>query len=408
MTDSREAHDAHKTLSDLRDHLARHDKPIAFFFGAGTSCAVRVPDPTKAGETLPVIPAVAGLTKACKAKADELGEKYQKAWEAIEAYCGENGIDPNIESILSRLRMMLGAVGNDDRLSGLNSEEIGTIEESVRKTIAEIVTPDLRVIPADHPHRKFAKWLNKSSRQNPVEIFTVNYDVLVEHALEAERIPLFDGFVGAYQPFFNPDSLRRLESAPGQNWTRLWKMHGSVTWRRIEKDGRFRVVRGEPDTAGEMILPSFQKYDESRQQPYSAFADRLSRLLEKDDALLIIAGFGFGDEHINDLIFGALENRPRTHVYALQYLEPPEECDLTRRAAQRPNMIVMGPETGIIGGRRLSWAPNESPESMKVAFELMDSGEPVGGSNSGDKKSGRMKIGDFAAFCDFLDSMTAS
>lgn len=33
-------HDAHKTIADLRDHLARHDKPIAFLFGAGTSCAV--------------------------------------------------------------------------------------------------------------------------------------------------------------------------------------------------------------------------------------------------------------------------------------------------------------------------------------------------------------------------------
>ncbi|MEQ8399387.1 MAG: SIR2 family protein [Silicimonas sp.] len=405
MTNSHEVHDAHKTLSDLRDHLARHDKPTAFFFGAGTSCAVRIPDPTNAGATIPVIPAVAGLTKTCKERAAGLGEKFQEAWEEIETYCSENDIDPNIESILSRLRMMLGAVGNDDTLSGLNKGEIETIEESVRKTIAEIVAPDLSGVPADHPHRKFSRWLNKSSRQKPLEIFTVNYDVLVEHALEAERIPVFDGFIGAYQPFFNPDSLRRLESAPGQNWTRLWKMHGSVTWRRIEKDGRFRVVRGEPDPDGEMIYPSFQKYDESRQQPYSAFIDRLSRFLEKDDALLIIAGFSFGDEHINDLIFGALENRPRTHVYALQFGEPPEEGDLAKRAAQRLNMIVIGPKTGIIGGRRLPWSPDESHESMKVAFELIDCGDRDGDGEG--TKTGRMKVGDFAAFCDFLDSMTA-
>ena len=405
MTNSHEVHDAHKTLSDLRDHLARHDKPIAFFFGAGTSCAAHIPDPTDADITTPVIPAVAGLTKKCKERAAGLGEKFKRAWEAIETYCATNDIDPNIENILSRLRMMLGAVGNDDTLSGLNRGEIQIIEESMRKTIAEIVTPDLGVIAADYPHRKFGRWLNKSSRQIPLEIFTVNYDVLVEHALEAERIPIFDGFVGAYQPFFNPDSLRRLESAPGQNWTRLWKMHGSVTWRRIVNDGRFRVVRGESDPDGEMIYPSFQKYDESRQQPYSAFADRFGRFLEKDDALLIIAGFSFGDEHINDLIFGALENRPRTHVYALQFDEPPEEGDLAKRAARQPNMIVMGPDTGIIGGRRLRWAPNESHGSMKVAFELVDSGDPDGGAEK--SKLGRMKVGDFAAFCDFLDSMTA-
>jgi outer membrane protein assembly factor BamD (BamD/ComL family) len=42
MNNTQQTHDAQKTLANLRDHLARHDKPIAFFFGAGTSCAVAV------------------------------------------------------------------------------------------------------------------------------------------------------------------------------------------------------------------------------------------------------------------------------------------------------------------------------------------------------------------------------
>ena len=235
---------------------------------------------------------------------------------------------------------------------------------------------------------------------------SVNYDVLIEHGLEAERIPLFDGFVGSFRPFFHPDSLHRLEAAPGGNWTRLWKMHGSVTWRRIDQDGRVRVVRGEPDPAGEMIYPSFQKYDESRQQPYAAFTDRLSRFLEQDDALLIVAGFSFGDEHINNLVFGALENRPRTHVYALQFDERPEDSDLVKRAYQRPNMIVIGPSTGIIGGRRAAWAPVESPLFMDCGvFELKANASADHGENA-DAKIGVMKIGDFASFCDFLESMT--
>ena len=408
MTEAQKTHDAQKTLSDLRDHLARHDKPIAFFFGAGTSCAVRVPEPKDAAKTRPLIPAVGELTKVCQDEANRLGDKYKSAWESIDIKCKENGQDSNVENVLSHLRLMLSAIGNDDTLSGLNKDEIGTLEETVRKTIARVVTPDLGVIPDDHTHRKFAQWLVKTSRQNPVELFTVNYDVLVEYALEAERIPIFDGFVGSYQPFFNADSLRRHESAPGANWARLWKMHGSVTWRRIEKDGRIRVVRGDPDTAGEMIYPSFQKYDESRQQPYSAFTDRLSRFLEQDDALLIVAGFSFSDEHINNLIFGALENRPRTHVYALQYEELPEENDVIKRAYQRSNMIVVGPETGIIGGQRAAWAPVESPAFMDVAFELKaDEADPGGEADNVEAKSGLMKIGDFGSFCDFLESMIA-
>ena len=408
MNSEQQPHDVQKTLADLRDHLARHDKPIAFFFGAGTSCAVRVTSPQGNAQSKPVIPAVAGLTAMSKKDAGDLGEKYAKAWESIEAHCKEIKQDPTVENILSRLRMMLGAVGKTDTLVGLKKYEIEKLEECVRKTIARVVTPDLNGIPVDFPHRKFARWLVKTSRQNPVEIFTVNYDVLIEHGLEAERIPLFDGFVGSFRPFFHPDSLRRLEAAPGASWTRLWKMHGSVTWRRVSQDGRVRVVRGEPDPAGEMIYPSFQKYDESRQQPYAAFTDRLSRFLDQDDALLIVAGFSFGDEHINNLVFGALENRPRTHVYALQFDDRPEDCDLVKRAYQRPNMIVICPRTGIIGGRRAAWAPVESPSFMDGVFEMKanasaDNGENVG---NADVKTGLMKIGDFTSLCDFLESMT--
>ena len=87
-------------------------------------------------------------------------------------------------------------------------------------------------------------------------------------------------------------------------------MHGSVTWRKETIGGRVRVVRGSPDQSGEMILPSFQKYDESRQQPYASFTDRLSRFLETDDALLVVCGFGFGDQHINNLILRSTGKPP--------------------------------------------------------------------------------------------------
>ena len=149
-----------------------------------------------------------------------------------------------------------------------------------------------------------------------------------------------------------------------------------------------------------MIYPSFQKYDESRQQPYTAFADRLSRFLEQDDALLVVSGFSFGDQHINNLIFGALESQPRTHVYALQFEEPTDESDLVKRATQRYNMIVVGPETGIIGGFRAAWATENNLDFMSTVFE---SEEMTGGNTM---KKGRMKIGDFANFAAFLEKMT--
>lgn len=393
------AHDARKTIADLRDHLARHDKPIAFLFGAGTSCSVKAV-PADGEPEKPLIPAVAGLTRICASEVQGLGKEYAEAWTKVEAQCGRGGKSANIEDVLSQLRMMLAAIGEQDKLLGLDRTGIARFEETVRRTIAKIVNPAIEMIPEETPHRSLARWLAKTSRQQPVEIFTLNYDVLIEMAFEAERIPLFDGFVGSYRPFFLPDSLRRPEAAPGLNWVRLWKMHGSVTWRRENRGGRERIVRGEPDASGEMILPSFHKYDESRQQPYAAFIDRLARFLDQDDALLVTSGFSFSDEHINNVIFSAIENRPRTHVYALQHSDVAEDHDLHKRALRQRNLIVVGSKTGIIGGRRAEWSLDEPTPFVDVVFE-------PGPKTDADPqpKTGQLKLGDFAKFCEFLRSM---
>ena len=395
------SHDANKTVADLRDHLARHDKPIAFLFGAGTSCSVKAILPDGAAPDEPLIPAVAGLTQICATEVRGLGKKYAQAWSKVEAQCASNGAIPNVEAILSRLRMMLGAMGTEDKLLGLDHSGIAKFEETVRRTIARVSNPDRRRIPEETPHRLMARWVARMSRKYPVEIFTLNYDVLLEMAFEAERIPLFDGFVGSYRPFFLPDSLRRAEIAPGSNWVRLWKMHGSVTWRRENHDGRARIVRGEPDASGEMILPSFHKYDESRQQPYAAIIDRLARFLDQDDALLITSGFSFGDEHVNNVVFSGIENRPRTHVYSFQFEEVAEENELARRAQRQRNLIVVGPKTGMIGGRRAEWKLDDPAPVTNVAFELAPATE-----TSPKPTNGQMKLGDFAYFCQFLRSMS--
>lgn len=400
-------HDPEKTLSDLRDHLSRHDKPIAFLFGAGTSCAVRVPGPCEASKTRPLIPAVEELTQVCKSKASELGDKYAKAWGLIEQQCQLNGRKANIEDLLSRFRIMRTAIGSGDTLCGLNGSEIACLERLVRRTIAEVVNPDLEALSDEWPHRKFAKWMLRISRQKAVEVFTLNYDVLLEHALELERVPVFDGFVGTYRPFFHADAVRRKEAAPGENWARLWKLHGSVTWKRIFVDGIPRVIRQEPHLDGEMIYPSFEKYHESRQLPYSAFTDRLSRFLEQDGALLVTAGFNFGDEHINNVVFRALESSPRTHVYALQFIELSDQHDAIKSAGRLANLSICGPETGVIGGVRGKWAYPGS-----VAFkDMIGKAESTGTDGCGDANGatvecGTMKLVDFALFCDFLENMT--
>jgi hypothetical protein len=61
-------HDPRQFIEEMRDHLAAHDKPLAFLFGAGTSAAINMAPPPKPGEKpsfKPLIPAINGLTEYC-------------------------------------------------------------------------------------------------------------------------------------------------------------------------------------------------------------------------------------------------------------------------------------------------------------------------------------------------------
>lgn len=410
-------HDPRKVLETLRSHLTQPETNVAFLLGAGTSCAVRVQVPGDGDAakddapptTRPLIPNVAELTAIAEKeirKLDPDGETkwFGSAFDAMEAEIRPTGRPTNIEDILSCVRRKLFAVGESDTLAGLSKAALAQFERTIRETIAAQVNPDRSNFPERLPHEEFVRWIARMPRAHPVEIFTTNYDILIETALEAERVAAFDGFVGCNQPFFSHESLTRPESAPGQAWTRLWKIHGSINWKLDTVRGRTRVIRTEPHNDGEMILPSHHKYDESRKQPYSALLERLTRVLDRDDAILFVCGYSFSDDHINAIIFDALEAKRRPHVVALQYLDPEPDSILANRAGRFLNLMVLGPGAAHIGGRRGEWKLEEIRGAAPLAQAFRLNEIPEGESATG---AGKLLLGDFARFAEFLGSLTS-
>ena len=105
-----------------------------------------------------------------------------------------------------------------------------------------------------------------------------------------------------------------------------------------------------------MILPSLRKYEESRKQPYVAMLDRLRRLLsERDEIVLITAGYSFGDQHINEVIIEALAVNPGLHVFALCYEEPATDGILATTAREQRQFVVLAPDSAVVGGERGEW-----------------------------------------------------
>lgn len=404
-------HDPKKFVEDLRDHLARHDRPLSFLFGAGTSSAINIapaPKKNRPRDFTPLIPAIKQLTEICKKDALSKGEKFQTAWQFLEAECEQQSNPNNIESILSGVRRKIDAMTTEDILIGLARSELVGLEECIKSTIARVVTPDEQTIPPSIAHDVFADWIKNASRNSPIEIFTTNYDVLIERSLEKAKIPVFDGFIGSYQPFFVSDCIERKELLPGKGWVRLWKIHGSVNWTIISDAHTSSIVRTAPSTSGEMILPSHRKYNDSQREPYLTLLARLSQTLKSDDALLITCGYSFGDEHINSVLFSALENSPRSHIISFQYAPISEQDKIVHYSKTRKKILVVGPNAAVIGGEFGDWRLQEvvgdaTSGFMDIAF---DSEAEVDSSASA--CSGIMKLGDFNSFCKFLETINVS
>jgi hypothetical protein len=255
------------------------------------------------------------------------------------------------------------------------------------------------------PFITLASWLSSVDRSTPSELFTTNYDVLIERALERLEIPYFDGFVGSVEPFFLPACVeaeigRKDESIyPPRSWVRLWKLHGSINWKLIAGPHRgdriIRAARSHPEPQDElMIFPSRTKYSDSRKLPFVAYQDRLSRVLGSGEVLLVVLGFSFGDDHLNDIIFRALRHNNRLAVTALRYA-PMENADdiLLAKAAELRNLTVYGPDGAIVGGVRGSWGkPSKEAPKDRSPWDFWDS----------DKN--KFTLGDFQSFAQYLRS----
>ena len=334
-------HNPDQYMASLRQIIGQGRKRIGLLVGAGIPAGI--PSPGGKG---PLIPAVAGLT-SCVLTA--LSPKYGGALDAVKAELK----DPNIENILSRVRSLAGVIGKTP-VHGLDSAGHKALSDAICTEIGKIVNQPLPAAPS--PYSDFVNWISGAERDNAVEIFTTNYDLLFEQALERAKIPFFDGFAGASQPFFDPSSVSSNDLPP--RWVRLWKLHGSLGW---ESNPQGEIIRTGSANAAHLVFPEHLKYDQTQKAPYAALFDRLRAFLMTHDTLLIATGFSFADAHVSARIDECLTANPSASVFAFQFKslnDEPFACDIAKR---RPNMSVYAPDRAMINGIDASWRIGDPP-----------------------------------------------
>ena len=241
---------------------------IGFLIGAGCPLAIRVPD---GSTTKPLIPDIAGLTEQVKqaiANDGNLKAISEEVWNRVVL----RGIPvPTIEDVLGHVRTLASLCEGKSTIDGFPREKLVELDQAICNKVKEVVS---QTLPAsDTPYHALASWIQAICRDKPVEIFTTNYDLLLEQALEEQRVPYFDGFVGSDSAFLDLESMAE-DDLPAR-WARLWKIHGSVNW-WMTKGEKIRRCRDNVEGEQLLIYPSHVKYDQSRQMPYYAMLDRLA------------------------------------------------------------------------------------------------------------------------------------
>ncbi len=340
-------HNPDRFMLDLRQILSQGRKKIGLLIGAGAPTALKIDlegNLSEAGE--PIIPDVKGLTKIVVGELEEADEAI------ISKLTADLGSNPNIEAILTKIRKLSLAIGNET-IHGLDSSGYSALAERICEKIGGIVGPTLPTGP--NPYSELVSWIGGTHREHGIEIFTPNYDLLLEEAFERARLPYFDGFSGSYLPFFDPVSIET-DSLPAR-WSRLWKLHGSLGW-EINGDS---VIRSGKREATTLIYPDHLKYDHITRQPYSSLFERLKKFLTTPDTLLICSGFSFFDAHIRAVLDEALAKNNHTAILAFQYRPLEDESLAIEAAMSRPNLSVYAKDGAVIFGVKGKWQPGQPP-----------------------------------------------
>jgi hypothetical protein len=177
-----ENHDPLQCVTQLRQTLSADKLPIGFFLGAGCPCAVRIQD-KDGNESHPIIPDVKGLT-ALVHSVISASVTGNTAYAKLNGAFAEDGVtDATIEVMLNRIRSFREVAGKAG-VRGLSFDELDNLDRESCRSIRDIVTCSL---PAEiTPYHALASFIG-SHRSPFTEIFTTNYDILIEQALENRR-----------------------------------------------------------------------------------------------------------------------------------------------------------------------------------------------------------------------------
>ena len=255
------------------------------------------------------------------------------------------------------------------------------IAENLKKLANSVLGSERSIATAENNQRESAfnvlvnflmSFASRNGTRDRLQIFTTNYDRLIECGSEMAGLHLLDRFVGQLCPLFrssrldldmhyNPPGIRG-EPRYLEGVARLTKLHGSLDWvqtgRAIRRMGlpfgaeaveTYLTAPGlySDGAHGLMIYPNDAKDRETSHYPYVELFRDFAAATCRPNSTLVTYGYSFGDEHINRVIEDML-TIPSTHLVIISFGDPMDRIVGTYARLGRPDQIslLIGPALG--------------------------------------------------------------
>lgn len=174
----------------------------------------------------------------------------------------------------------------------------------------------------------------------PLRMFSLNYDLCVEY-LETSDFKVETGFPGIgpakfwdYERF---DSTLAEHTSPN---VYLYKLHGSINWRRDEKRNLLRLPHTEKTKPEAMEIIFGRDFKLDAADPYLFYAYEFRRCT-LESKLIVCIGYGFGDSHINKMLSQSLsEDANRKLMVVAACKDPQKQAQMVQLVADRLSLKV--------------------------------------------------------------------
>jgi hypothetical protein len=233
--------------------------------------------------------------------------EFQEEWAAIYSNIGEG-----LESALQKKEASEGIVNQISELTAdyIRREDRALFRKIIDKQVNLPITTIIEFLFSGHIQS--------------LTIITTNYDCIAEYACDLAEVPYTTGFSGGY---FKQFSIERCASLYDRTITRnisktrkrivnevvphveILKLHGSVDW--FQDRGFIFSISVSDEVSNSfkslVVAPGLRKYLETHYNPYREIISLSDSAIQHGTSFFII-GYGFNDQHLEELLRPKLQN----------------------------------------------------------------------------------------------------